>query len=89
MNTKNDQPYQVILDPDEEQLDLKAILIKYLRFWPLFLAGLMLAGFAAWFILRYSPVIYDTTAKIMILNKEEESLLALDPSSLLGGPKLF
>lgn len=89
MNTKNDAPYQVVLDPDEEQLDLKAILIKYLRFWPLFLAGLMLAGFAAWFILRYSPVIYDTTAKIMILNKEEESLLALDPSSLLGGPKII
>lgn len=88
MNNKNEAPYQVVLDPDEEQLDLRAILIKYLRYWPMFLAGVVLAGFASWFYLRYVPVIYDTTAKIMILNKEEESLLALDPSSLLGGPKI-
>ncbi|MFM1879439.1 MAG: hypothetical protein RLZZ241_2305 [Bacteroidota bacterium] len=89
MHTKHEAPYQVVLDPEEEQLDLKALVIKYLRFWPLFLAGLLLAGFSAWFILRYAPVIYVSTAKIMVLDKEEESLLALDPSSLLGGRKII
>lgn len=88
MTAKNEAPYQVIMDPEEEQIDLKALLLKYLRYWPLFLLGLILSVIVAWGIMRYAPVIYDSTAKVMILNKEEESILNLDPSSLLGGPKI-
>ncbi|MDP5082554.1 MAG: tyrosine protein kinase, partial [Winogradskyella sp.] len=42
---------------------------KYLRYWFWFVLGVLLALFGAYLYLRYTPKVYNTTAKIKILNK--------------------
>ncbi len=44
---------------------------KYLRYWFWFLIGILVTLTAAYFFLRYTPKIYNTSAKIQILNKSK------------------
>ncbi|WP_114783168.1 GumC family protein [Botryobacter ruber] len=63
---------------ESEQIDLKAVLIKYLRFWYLFLIGVVLALGVAFLYLRYYAVPqYDIYSKILIRDdKKGTDLLA-------------
>ena len=42
----------------EEEINLKDILQKYLRFWPWFLFGVVVLLFAAFVYLRYETPLY-------------------------------
>lgn len=55
----------------EDTVDIKAEISKYLRFWPWFVLGLLIALFSAYVYLRYAPKIYQSTAKIKILDESE------------------
>ena len=63
------------LDRDEEQIDLKEILFKYLRHWPWILICAFIGVFCAFLINRYATPIYKTEATVLV--KDE-------PSSTLG-----
>ena len=41
-----------------------------MQFWPWFLVCLFISIGSAYFYLRYAPRVYDTTAKIKILDEE-------------------
>jgi capsular exopolysaccharide synthesis family protein len=48
---------------------IKSEIRKYLPYWFWFILGVILAVFAAYLYLRYTPKVYNSTAKIKILNK--------------------
>lgn len=66
--------------------NLKKTLIKYLRYWPLFILSVIIFLSAAKLYLRYSTSIFETNAKIKILKKDQGGL---DMSSLQGGSTIF
>ncbi|WP_299273684.1 tyrosine-protein kinase family protein [uncultured Psychroserpens sp.] len=56
---------------EEDNVDLKQELSKYLRYWPWFIICLAIAFIGAYIYLRYAPRIYQTTAKMKILDESE------------------
>ncbi len=57
--------------PEESPLDIKEEIRKYLRFWPWFVISLILCLIGSYFYLRYAPQIYNSTAKIKILDDKK------------------
>ena len=58
---------------EESKIDIKEILLKYLRFWPLYLIGVIIALTVAKIQLRYAANIYATSATIKIKNESNEA----------------
>lgn len=56
---------------DENSLDLKQEVSKFLRYWPWFLLSLIIALISAYVYLRFAPRIYETSAKMKILDESE------------------
>ena len=54
---------------DDSNIDIKQEVLRYLRYWPWFVASLLFFTFAGYFYLRYAPKIYQTSAKIKILDE--------------------
>ena len=71
-------------DSEDQQLDIKAILFRYLNYWPYILACAVIALVIAFMYLRYIPDSYTTTAKVKILSEKEATNLSLDLDKLLG-----
>ena len=61
---------------DDLQFSQK-IFYKYFSYWPVLLGSLVLSIFVAFFIIRYSEPTYETHAKIEILDKAQDSEMAL------------
>jgi capsular exopolysaccharide synthesis family protein len=60
-------PYQ--FQSTEQGHHIKSEIRKYLRFWYWFVLGVVLAFVGAYLYLRYTPKVYNSNAKIKILNK--------------------
>ena len=58
-------------DSESSRIALKDEIIKYIRFWPWFIVSLFVFLFGAYFLLRYSNPIYESTAKVKILDESE------------------
>ncbi len=56
---------------DEEQIDLKQEIRRYLRYRPWFLLALAIALISAFMYLRYAPRVYESYSKIKILDKSD------------------
>ena len=56
---------------DEESLDLKKEFYKFFSYWPWFVLALFISLLSAYIYLRYTPRIYQTTAKIKILDESD------------------
>jgi capsular exopolysaccharide synthesis family protein len=56
---------------DDNNGDLKQEFRKYFRQWPWFVFALILTLLSAYIYVRYAPRIYDTTAKIKILDESD------------------
>ncbi len=54
---------------EESNVDIKQEILHYLRYWPWFVASLLFFTFACYFYLRYAPKIYQTSAKVKILDE--------------------
>ncbi len=65
---------------DSDGINIKEIALKYLRFWPLYLTGILIALAIAKIQLRYSQNIYNTYATIKILDESKGG--AIDLSGL-------
>lgn len=62
------------------------VLFKYLPYWPIFIAFLIVSLFAAWFYLRITPPQYEVSASILIKDEnkgstEGETINSLDQVS--------
>ena len=53
---------------EETSIDIKHEVLKYLRYWRLFIAILVFALTCSYLYLRFSPRVYQTSAKIKILD---------------------
>ncbi|WP_299129310.1 tyrosine-protein kinase domain-containing protein [uncultured Winogradskyella sp.] len=68
-NSYND--INAFLGDDEKELDIKQEIRRYLRYWPWFLLAIVMTIISAYIYLRYAPRIYETTAKIKILDESD------------------
>ncbi len=69
---------------EEERINYRELVGKYLRYWPWFVLSVVLAFTIAVLFLRYTDVIYKTEAKVKILSDENKSNISLDISKLLN-----
>ena len=65
MEAPNTNPFLV----EENTLDIKREVGRYLRFWPWFVFTVVFALSVAYVYLKYAPRIYETTAKIKVLDE--------------------
>ena len=56
---------------EEDNVDLKQELRRYLRYWPWFVLTLTITIISAYVYLRYAPRIYQTYSKVKILDESE------------------
>lgn len=66
---------------EEENIDIKSLIGRYLRYWPWFVGAVFLMLVGAFMYLRYAPRVYQTTSKIKVLDKSEG--LELPTSALI------
>src|SRR5690554_6302013 len=75
---------QMEIDPENDQVDIKGVIYRYVAYWPWILVSIMLALLVAFYYLRYTPDSFNTTAKVKILTDKEATDLALDLDKILG-----
>ena len=63
--------YPPSLFEDESSLDIQSEIKRYLRYWPWFLLSVFLTFTIAYTYLRYAPRIYETNAKIKVLDESD------------------
>lgn len=73
------QPIE-IKNLNNEKREFRDLFLKYFGFWPFFLLSFFIFLSAAFIILRYTEVKYDVVAKIEILDKAQDSEMALPTS---------
>ncbi|NRB60093.1 MAG: polysaccharide biosynthesis tyrosine autokinase [Winogradskyella sp.] len=68
-----EQPFNINSNPfeNESTLDIKSEIQRYVRYWPWFVLALVLFLGSAYVYLRYAPRIYQTNAKIKILDESD------------------
>lgn len=71
---------------EEEQVNIKALIFKYLRYWPWFILSLFMALSLAFLYNRYTTNIYQTSAEIKVLKDQNKGM---DLSGLEGAGSLF
>lgn len=75
-----------IKEDDNQQEDIKRLIFKYLRYWPWFIVGVLIALVLAFLYNRYTSNVYHTESEIKIL-KDKDS--GLDLSGLQGSSPMF
>ncbi len=76
-------------DKEEGSIDIKAEISKYIQFWPWFLGVIVVFLVLAFAYLKVTPLTYQTTAKIKILDESSKGLeLPTDLNSLFGNSKV-
>ncbi|MCB0464347.1 MAG: polysaccharide biosynthesis tyrosine autokinase [Aequorivita sp.] len=82
---KGSPPYSLDIQEEEEQFDIKRALSKYVRYWPWFLVAVFISLVIGYFYLRYAPIVFESVAKIKILDDSKELNISMDPMSILNG----
>lgn len=77
---------QPILTPPSDELDLHALLFRLRRRWPLFVAGLALAGLLAFLYLRVAPPVYAFRATMLLGDQATGSRRAQEMMQLMEVP---
>lgn len=79
-------PY-LLIEEEDTIIDIKQLLRNYLRYWLWFILSIVVCVIASFIYLRYASEIYETTAKIKIL--EDENTLNLPiPDMLFNNSKV-
>ncbi|HLW31450.1 MAG TPA: hypothetical protein VKX40_04240 [Aequorivita sp.] len=76
---KGSPPYSLDIQEEEEQFDIKKAMSKYLRYWPWFLLVIFISLGIGYFYLRYSPIVFESVAKIKILDDSKQLNISVDP----------
>lgn len=69
---------------DENPIQIKQVIGKYLTYWPWFLGSIIVCLFATSLYLRYADVIYRTEAKVKLLTDKENTNFSLDVSKIFS-----
>lgn len=80
-----ESPFSLDYDETEESVNLWEVAQKYLRYWPWFVLGIVMCLAAAYAYMRYAPIVYESSAKIKIIDETNEVDIAVDPISMLSG----
>ena len=72
----------------DDEFDLKKEFFKYFFFWKYFLVSILFFLFCAYIFNRYTPKVYDTTAKIQILDKKQSSMEMPSAEDLFSNSKI-
>ena len=72
----------------DDEFDLKKEFFKYFFFWKYFLVSILFFLFCAYLFNRYTPKVYDTTAKIQILDKKQSSMEMPSAEDLFSNSKI-
>ncbi len=59
---------------NEEEIDIKALLFGYLKYWYWFLLSIFVCLVGAYIYLRYAPNIYQATAKVLVIDADQNNL---------------
>jgi capsular exopolysaccharide synthesis family protein len=70
---------------NEEVFNLVEVIKKYVPYWPWFLLTSFLSLGLGYAYLRYTPIIYESIAKIKIVDESKEIDINVDPNSRLNG----
>ena len=72
-----------------EEINIKELFFKYIYYWKWFVVGAVLSLFVAYTYLRYASNIYQTTAKIKVLDNSKGAMkLPSDITSLFSNSKV-
>lgn len=63
---ENNQPNTPNIEEQEESLNLRTLLVKYLIYWPWFIASVIICLGCAFLYLRFQAPVYNTTAAVLI-----------------------
>lgn len=74
--------------PQEEEINILETVYQYLGFWKWFVAGVILSVTVAHFYLRYAPNVYETSAKIKILDEKKGGMDLSEITSMFSGSKV-
>ena len=69
MNEK--KRYEKERSANEEQVDIQALLFKYVIHWPWFVGAVLLCFIAAWFYLYWATPIYNISATVLIKDEKK------------------
>lgn len=83
MPIENETTY---LDNANNNESLKKEIFRYIKYWQWIIASVVVVIASCFLYLRYSPNIYETSAKIKILKKKDSGM---DLSGLVGNSPLF
>lgn len=70
---------------EDENFAIKGIVTKYLRYWPLFLIGLIISLLAGFLYMRYATVNYRSAAKIKIIDESKRTDIASEEVANIWG----
>ncbi|MBR9844873.1 MAG: polysaccharide biosynthesis tyrosine autokinase [Algicola sp.] len=68
MNTQQNNTFSNL---EDDKSNIKQEFRKYLRYWPWFVLTLIITLISAYIYIRYAPRIYQTTAKIKVLDESD------------------
>lgn len=69
----NNQLNNSDIEEQEESINLRALLIKYLIYWPWFIASIIICLGCAFIYLRFQTPVYNTTASVLIKESDPRS----------------
>lgn len=78
-------PFTLELNDQETDFNFKSTILKYSKYWYWFVATLVITLLLGVIYLRYTPIIYQSTAKIKVIDDSAEMDMTADALSLLGG----
>ena len=79
-------PFSLNFDDDnDDSFVLKDVLFKYLRYWPWFLGATILCMALGYAYMRYAPIIYQSVAKIKIIDESKELNVVPDALAMMTG----
>ncbi|EAR14648.1 GumC family protein [Robiginitalea biformata] len=74
----------ILEEEHSEQTNLKALIARYLRYWPWFLAAVIISVGLGYLYMRYAPIVYESTAKIEIIDESQGIDITSEALSLFG-----
>lgn len=70
---QNNQLNNINIEEQEESINLRALLVKYLIYWPWFIASVIICLGVAFLYLRFQTPVYNTTAAVLIKESDPRS----------------
>src|SRR5690554_474157 len=72
---------------ETEDVDIRSLILRYLRYWYLFLIGIILSGTGAWLYLRYSTPEYSISSTLLI--KDDKKGPTISDNAVFNDLALF